>query len=221
LQLQWLYIPPCAHNDHIRQLFYIIIGNNKILYSILENYKTTTAGSLEKNNNTVPIVFGDLSVNRLSSSMCVSVCMIETNNEPWKTRRAYKYTSTRHLCCGGGPKYRTVTIYKYGLLYVYVHNWSAFVGRYYGGRKNVPNDYSTKSRWKRVWRALKSRASSAVSIIIICPKRFFTSIKADLSAKRHCSSHALCLYYNILRVMIIIYIRHIPIIPTHCARKPY
>lgn len=125
-------------------LFYIIrIGNNKILYSILENYKTTTAGSLEKSNNTDPIVFGDLSVNRLSSSMCMSVCVIETNNEPWKTRRAYKYTSTRHLCCGGGPKYRTVTIYKYILLYVHAHNWSAFVERYYGGRKNVPMERTT------------------------------------------------------------------------------
>lgn len=142
MQLQWLYIPPCAHKDHI-QLFYIIIGNNKIMYSIIENYKTTTAGSLEKNNNAVPIVFGDLSVNRLSSSMCVRVCVIETNNEPWKTCRAYKYTSTRHLCCGGGPKYRTVTIYKYILLYVYVHNWSAFVGRYYGGRKNVLMERTT------------------------------------------------------------------------------
>lgn len=54
-----MYVAPTTINDHtsIRGLFYnikIIIGNNNIilyvLNIILENDKTTTAGSLEKKN---------------------------------------------------------------------------------------------------------------------------------------------------------------------------
>jgi len=113
----------------------------------------------KKTNNIGPIVFGDLSVNRLSSSVCVCIVyvfVIETDNEPWKTRRAYK--CTRHLCSGGGPKSSQ-------LYYMYINGaLSSLVRRYWQSKEcdDGTNDYAT-SRWKRVWRAFESWASLSVS----------------------------------------------------------
>lgn len=154
-------------------IYNIITGNNNILYSILENDKTTTAGSLEKNknnNNTVPIVFGDLSVNRLSSSMCIILCVwlkrtmrrerhvVRISIHQRDIYVLWRWTEISHC---NFIHIITIRVYIIGALSS--EGIPSVVERMC--RWNERLYVYTTSRWKRVWLALESRASQAVSII--------------------------------------------------------
>jgi len=113
---------------------------------------------------------------------CVCVWLKRTMSRERHVVRTISIHRRDILCCGGGRKSRTVTLYII-IIYTYMHIIGALSSEGTGsGRKNVPMERTTmlytSCRWKRTWRALKSRASRAVSIITICPKRFF-SIRRD------------------------------------------